>query len=384
MQGGRVRVAAQLTQASTGLHLWSDTIERDVRDAWAVQQQIARSIVAAIELEFTPLAQRISAAAHNPHPDAFELYLKARYASDSMQEASQRKAIERFQRAIAIDPFYSLPLVGLARSYLNLTALNVVPPSDVVPLANAALRRALELDPNLPEAHGLIANTIARHEWDWPRAEQHFVRALELAPHSAVVHHEFSMACLVPQGRFEQGLAENRRARELDPLTPGFVRAYIWLLIHSRQLGEAERECRRFIAESREPAYFRNQLGLVLFGQKRLQEAWAEFEAAGTDGPNPEVSQVNAAMVQALLGERAAAERLLEHLQAQAAVRYVPATSLAFLNGALGREEEALAALEQACRNREYSLVSAKVFFLFDPFRKHPRFQAVLHELHRA
>jgi Flp pilus assembly protein TadD len=301
-----------------------------------------------------------------------------------MQEASQRRAVEMFQSVIGSDPFYSLPLVGLARCYLNLTALNLVPPSEVVPHARGALGRALALDPNLPEAHGLMASTIARHEWDWPRAEQHFQRALELAPHSAVVHHEFSIACLVPQGRFEQALAENRRARELEPLSPSFVRAYTWLLIHARQFGEAERECRRLIAEGRDPAYFGNQLGLVLFGQRRFEGACAELKAAVADAPNPEVSQVNVAIVQAILGQRAAAEQLLEHLREQATVRYVPATSLAFLNGALGREEEALAALEQACRNREYSLVSAKVFFLFDSFRTHPRFQALLRELHLA
>jgi TolB-like protein/Tfp pilus assembly protein PilF len=257
--GNRIRITVQLIDVATGYHLWSDTIEPEAHDAWAVQEQIAGAIVAAIQLELRPEERRTSADTHRPHLEAFELYLKARYASEYMQEASQRKAVEMFQSAIASDPFYSLPLVGLARCYLNLTALNLVPPSEVVPHARAALGRALALDPNLPEAHGLMANTIARHEWNWPRAEQHFLRALELAPQSAVVHHEFSIACLVPQGRFEQGLAENRRARELEPLRPSFVRSYIWLLIHARQFGEAERECRRLIAEGRDPAYFRNR-----------------------------------------------------------------------------------------------------------------------------
>jgi Flp pilus assembly protein TadD len=153
------------------------------------------------------------------------------------------------------------------------------------------------------------------------------------------------------------------------PRSPSFVRGYTWLLIHARQFGEAERECRRLITEGGDPPYFRNQLGLVLFGQRRFEEACAELEAAVEGGPNPEVSLVNLAIVQAILGQQAAAEELLERLQEQAAVRYVPATSVAFLAGALGREEEALDALERACLNREYSLVSAKVFFVFDSFR---------------
>jgi Flp pilus assembly protein TadD len=94
-----------------------------------------------------------------------------------------------------------------------------------------------------------------------------------------VVHHEFSISCLVSQGRFEQAVAENRRARELEPLSPSFMRGYTWLLIHARRFGEAERECRPLLAEGGDPVYFRNQSGLVLFGQRRYEEACAELEA---------------------------------------------------------------------------------------------------------
>ena len=380
--GNRIRISVQLIHAANGYHLWSDTIEGEVHDAWAVQEQIARAIIAAIQLELKPEGRRTSTDAHSPNPDAFDLYLKARYASEYMQEASQRKAVDMFQRAIVSDPYYALPLVGLARCYLNLAALNLARPCELFPHTKDALERALALDSKLPEAHGLMASTIARYEWDWRRAEEHYRRALALAPNSAEVRHGYSIACLVPQGRFEEAFAQNRRARELDPFSPTFARGYVWLLIHSRRFHEAERECCRLIAERRDPAYFRNLLGLVLFAQTRLEEACAEFKAAVAGGPNPEVSQVNVAIVQAILGQRAAAEELLEYLQQQAAIRYVPATSLAFLIGALGREEEALDALEQACLNREYSLLSAKVFFLFDPFRRYPRFQALLRELH--
>ena len=381
MQGGRGRVMARLTQVSSGLHLWSGTMEREAPDAWAVQEEIARAIVAAVKLELTPEEQGLSGGTHTPHPDAFELYLKARHAAELMQGASQRRAMEMFQSAVAIDAQYSLALVGLARCYLNLAALNLESPAELAPHARHALERALALDPNLPEAHGLMASTIARHEWDWPRAEEHFCRALELVPHAAEVHHGYAMACLTPQGRFEEAFAHNRKARELDPFSPTFIRGYLSLLIHARRFGEAELESRRLISEGRDTLYVRSQLGIVLFGQRRFEEACAEFQAACAGGPNPEVSEVNVALGQALLGESAAAEELLERLRVRAATCYVPASSLAFLNAALGRVEEAFSALEQACRNRELLLVFAKVFFIFDPIREHPRFQAILREL---
>jgi hypothetical protein len=138
---------------------------------------------------------------------------------------------------------------------------------------------------------------------------------------------------------------------------------------------------RRLISEGRDPLYVRNQLGVVLLGQRRFQEARAEFEAGGAGGPNPETSEVCVAVVRAVEGER---RRIVAAPPRRSANRYVPATSLVYLYGVLGRYEEAISALEQAYGNREYSLVSAKVFFVFDPIREQPRFQATLRELRLA
>ena len=211
-------------------------MEREANNAWAVQEEIARAIVAAVNLELTPEEQRASVSTHSPHPDAFELYLKGRHAAQYMRKASQCRAIEIFQAAIAIDPSYSLAFVGLARCYLNLAELGLAPPIEVAPRARQALEQALALDQNLPEAHALMATTIARHEWDWPRAEEHYRRALALAPNVAEAHQEYASGFLAPHGRFEEAFAENRRARELDPFSPVFIGAHIWLLIASRRL----------------------------------------------------------------------------------------------------------------------------------------------------
>jgi serine/threonine-protein kinase len=223
MQAGRVRVAAQLTEVSTGLILWSDTIEREVRDAWAVQEEIAKAIVTAVKLELSPEERSEVAKTYTANPDAFELYLKGRHALERSDVQSQCGSAELFQQALASDPGYVLPMLGLARAYLNMAIYSLAPTGELMPRAREVLERALSLAPDLAEAHGLMACLMARHERNWEQAEQHCRRALKLAPNSAELHRIYAAGYLLPIGRSEEALAEIRRARELDPFSPAFA-----------------------------------------------------------------------------------------------------------------------------------------------------------------
>jgi serine/threonine-protein kinase len=384
MQAGRVRVAAQLTQVSTGLILWSATIEREVRDAWAVQEEIAKAIVAAVRLELSPEERSEVTKTYTANPEAFELYLKGRHALERADVRSQFESAELFQKALASDPDYVLPMVGLARSYLNMAIYGLAPPSELMPRAREVLERALSLAPDMAEAHGLMACLMARHEWNWEQAEQHCRRALKLAPNSAEVHRSYAVAYLLPLGRFEEALAEIRRARELDPLSPSFALEHAAILVLARRFDAAEQEYRRILAQGQDTGVIRKGLAISLIGQGRTQEAAAEFEAAAAkDGPpgNPD-ALVDGTL--ALLGDPSPAEALLTQIGRDAGQRYVPAMHLAYLHAGLHRMEDFLSDLEQACRNREHFLVFAKVNFMFDPVREHPRFQAILRELHLA
>ena len=151
MQAGRVRVAAQLTQVSTGLILWSDTIEREVRDAWAVQEEIAKAIVAAVHLELSPAECSEVTKTYTANPEAFELYLKGRHALGRTDARSMFESAELFQQALASDPGYVLPMLGLARSHLKLAAYGLAPPSELMPRARETLERALSLAPGLAD-----------------------------------------------------------------------------------------------------------------------------------------------------------------------------------------------------------------------------------------
>jgi len=179
-------------------------------------------------------------------------------------------------------------------------------------------------------------------------------------------------------------LAEIRRARELDPLSPSFALEHATILWLARRFDAAEREYRRILAQGQDTGAIRTLLAITLIGQGRTREAAAEFEAAAAkDGPLGSRDALVAG-TWALLGDRAPAEALLAQIDRDAGKRYVPAMSLAYLHGALNWTEELFSDLEQACRNREHFLVFAKVNFMFDPVREHPRFQTILRELHLA
>jgi serine/threonine-protein kinase len=382
MHAGRVRVAAQLTQVSTGLILWSDTIEREVRDAWAVQEEIAKAIVAAVRLELSPEEHSEVTKACTANPEAFELYLKGRHAVERTDVRSQCESAELFQKALASDPGYVLPMLGLARSYLNMAMFGLAPPSELVPRTREVLDRALLLAPDLAEAHGLMACLMARHEWDWEQAEHHCQQAIKLAPHSAELHRKYAVAYLLPVGRSEEALAEIRRARELDPFSPACALENANVLLMTGRFDAAEQEFRSILALGQDSRLIRALLAIALICQGRDREAAAEpGVAAAMDGP-PRNRDAFVASVLAGAGDPSPCRGPAGARRRDAGKHYVPAMHLACIHSALQRTEEFLSDLEQACRNREHPLVFAKVNFMFDPVREHPRFQAILRDLH--
>ena len=173
----KIRVTAQLINASTGFHMWSETLDRSVEDACLVQEDVVRAIAQAVRLELTPEQRREISERYTVNPQAFELYLKGRHLMSRPNFPSQHEAMGLFECAHAADPSYPLPLVGMARIHIRFAMSNLRPPRERVALARTALEQALERDSQLAEAHALIALLIARHEWRWTEAEKHIIAA---------------------------------------------------------------------------------------------------------------------------------------------------------------------------------------------------------------
>jgi len=174
--GARIRITAQLVKAATGFHIWSETLDRSVEDAYLFQADVVRAIAQAARLELTPEQRRDISQRYTVNPQALELYLKARHLMNRPDFPSQHEAMGLFERAHAADPSYPLPLVGMARSHMRWAMIALQPPRERVASARTALEHALELDSQLAEAHALMAVLISRHEWRWSDAEKHHRR----------------------------------------------------------------------------------------------------------------------------------------------------------------------------------------------------------------
>jgi TolB-like protein/DNA-binding winged helix-turn-helix (wHTH) protein/Tfp pilus assembly protein PilF len=374
-EGGRVRVHAQLIRAATDEHFWSETYDRELGDALALESDVAQAIAARVEVTVTGAERARLVAARQVSPDVYENFLKGQLAERSNRPAATQKSIAYFEEAIKKDPAFAPAYLGLAHAYdaLGMPGVGGAPPSELQPKVTSAVRKALQLDPALPGAHALMGS-LYQMQWQWNDAEREYKLALELDPNDAGAHLSFS-TWLLSQGHTEEALAWSRRARELDPI--GITGNSVgWILFQSRHYDEAIRELRSDLAVRHdEPATYWSCwfLGFALIANGQPNEAIPVLEKALT------LSERNPAVIGVLVrayartGRRTEALRLLDELKRRQHTGYVPAA--AFVNAylGLGDNEQAFAWLERAYKEHSPILQYIKVHPFFDPLRGDPR-----------
>lgn len=377
--GDRIRIAAQLIQCGDQTHVWADTYDRDLRDVLALQSDVAQAIARQIELTLTP-EEKVRLASNRPvKPEAYEAYLQGRFY---WNQRDLQKSISYYNRAVAEDPKYALAYAGLASSYVLLGSSpnDVMPPRQARPQAKNAASKALQLDPELNEAHLSLANTYFTYDWDWEAAEHEFKRALELNPSNATAH-EWYGQYLIVRGRPEDGLVEAQHARELDPLAEIVNSAYAEAYYYSRQYDKAIEQCDRALKLYPNSLYVLFWLGSAYREKKMYPEALAAFARAKS------ISGNNPAMVMALghsyavSGNREQAMRALEELKRLSRTRYVPALYFAGIYTGLNDKDEAFQWLDKAYNERTDFLIYLNADPIADPLRPDPRFRALLRRI---
>jgi len=240
-EGGRVRITAQLVQGPTDTHLWAKGYERDFRDSLRLQDEVAQAIVDEIQLKLTPQERARFTRNDVIDPEAHEDYLRGLFHLRNGPD--EQIAIELFQAAIKKDPGYAAAYASLADSYYALIFNSNAAPVDVLPLSEAAAKRAIELDDQLAEAHGSLANDLAAYDWDWAGGEREFEVALRANPNSSFPHYCYGQF-LRQEGKTEESIREGRRAVELDPVAAVPSSLLAQSLYESRRYDEAVSQLR--------------------------------------------------------------------------------------------------------------------------------------------
>jgi TolB-like protein/Tfp pilus assembly protein PilF len=379
-EGSRIRVTAQLIRGATDEHFWSEAYDRAFRDALALESEVAQSIAQKVEVTVAGKEQERLSAVRSVSPEVYESYLKGVFALDkSNSRAEIEGTIGHFEEAIKRDPTFAPAYVGLAAAYDKLGEYLVgAPPDEAPPKVISAARKALELDPELADAHVLLAG-VQQQKWRWTEAEAEYKRALELNPNDAGAH--LGLAdWLLCQGRTEEALAWSRRARELDPLdATGLSNG--WILFHARRYDEAIRELRSVLAVRPDYAAAHWFLGFALIANGQSDEAITALDkAASLTGSSPAVIGT-LVRAYAHAGRRTEALRLVDELKRRRQTSYVPAAAFVDAYLGLGDNEQAFVWLDHAYQEQSAMLQYIKVHPYFDPLRGDPRFADLVHRV---
>src|SRR5438093_3565629 len=360
----RLRVTAQLTDARNGYNLWSETYDREMGDVFAVEDEISHAIMRALQVHLVS-GDSLTLLRRPTHDvEAYELYLKGRYFYNKGGFGPVQQALAYFQQALAHDSNYALAYAGTADVYQSLTASTYLRSREGMPNARAAVLKALALEPTLAEAHASLGDQLCVYDWDASAAERELRRAIELNPSLANAHYFYSH-CLAAHRRSEEALAEARRAHELDPLNPEVATGLPWALYVARRYDEAIAVQRKSLDLEPGSAHAHMLLALPLAGKGSYAEALAEArKMAALAGDAPNFAGI-LGYVAGRAGERAEAQHILKALERRP--HGDRAFAIALVHLGLGNNEKALRWLQAASEERAEWLVIVAPSAIFDP-----------------
>jgi len=374
-EGDQVRVHAQLIRGASDEHIWAGEYQRQCRSLLTVQDEVARNIAERIEISLTPQDRLARASARPVEPEAYEDYLKGRYFFNERTQDALNKSIGFFEQATAQDPNYAAGYSGLADAYAMLGFRGGFPSKDALSRAKAAALKAIELDDTLAEPHASLAFIAETHEWDWATAEREYKRAVTLNPNDAQSHHLYA-GYLVYVGRFDEGIAEEMRARDLDPLSLPINNALAGRLLAAGRNDEALAQVQKTLELDSHFPPAHQTLGWVYLNRGKHDESIREFQTALQLSASDNVDLVtDLGFGYAAGGKLDQAGKILARLKALHSQGLAPSASVGIVYGAMGEMNEAFAWLAKAYEERDPELTYIKVpGRRFQPLRHDPRY----------
>jgi TolB-like protein/DNA-binding winged helix-turn-helix (wHTH) protein/Flp pilus assembly protein TadD len=372
----RVRITAQLIDASSDRHLWSQSYEGDLSDSLALQSKVARAIADQIQINLNPKEQAALTNTKVVKPEAYVSYLKGRYFWNKRTAEGLKVARAYFDQAIEEDPNYAQAYSGLADTYALLGDWQyaVMTPKEALPKAKSAAIKALELDSSLGEAHNSLAFCLDGFDWDFDAAGREFQRAIDLNPGYATAHHWYAWH-LSLLGRYDDAIAEMRKAQNLDPLSLIVNADLAELLVLAHHYGESIVQSRKTIEMDANFPLAHIQLAQAYLQKNMNEEAVAELQKAIQLSGSTPTAVANLARAYVASGKRSEAEKLLTDLLKRSSPDHLLASEIAVVYVGLGDWDQAIAWLEKGYEDRFNPGVLLRPGF--DPLRSDPRFVAL-------
>ena len=373
----QVRVNVQLINALTDAHLWADTYDRKLLDIFSVESDIAKTIADTLQAKLSGSEKTAISKKPTANPEAYELYLKARFFWNKRTGADLKTAAQYFERALIADPSYGSAYAGLAQSYLLIPVFGAGAPRDFFPKAMVAAHRAIKLDETSAEGHSALAMLVL-FDFKFKESEEEFRRAIELNPNYATAHHWFGNSLLVTLGRFDEAIKEGERAVELDPLSLIINADLGSTLMIARRYDEAIAQLRRTLALDGNFGYAHWNLGEALYLKGDIPAAISEYEKAAALDDDPQILAL-LGRAYADTGKREQALEILQKLNEKGQQHYVRKYLYTVVYTGLGDKATAIDYLEKANEDGDSPDTTwLKVDPIFDPLRNEPRFQQLI------
>ncbi len=378
--GSRLRITAQLVNVRDGYHLWSDQYDRVDADVFDIQDEITMAIVGALKVKLLAGDNQAVTKRYTQNIEAYNLYLKGRYYWNKMTIDTYRKAIEQFQQAIELDPAYALAYTGLADSYTGLgdAGLSAIPPKEAFSKANVAVKRALEIDDALAEAHTSLGH-LKMHDFDWTGAEREYKRAIELNPNYATTYHMCGFHYSLME-RHAEAITTLKRALELDPVSLGINTDLGVIFYFARRYDQAIAQYRKTL--EMDPGFVRAYVTLAsVYGQKGMFRDAADSiqKAIVLSGDRSKIAVLG--RIHALSGKRDEALTLIDELRELSKQRYISPYCMALIYASLDEKDRAMDLLHKAYMEHVSELIYLKVDPYLDNLRSDPRFIVLLEKI---
>ena len=388
--GNRVRISVQLINVPDGNNLWSERFDREMTDVFEIQDEISQSIVAKLKVRLAsqtgsgsdlaaPVAPPVKRYTENL--EAYNLYLKGRYELYKMTREGLDSSKQLFEEAIRLDPKYALAHDGLAYCWYSEGFLGFVAPKEAMPKAKASVRRAIELDESVAEAHATLGVILALYDWDWLGAERELMRSVELNGSSPVSRDVYAFYYLRPVGRIEEAIAEVQNALSLDPLSILF-RVHLGFLYYLQHQYEHSIAQFRKVLEMNPQYYLAHaMMGPVYTQTCHFEEALACYQKAREADADSKFVDSLEAMTLAVAGQYAKARAMLDGISKKAVQEYISPVSIAYICTALGDKDAAFENLDRAVFDRDPNILGLKSNPIFDGLREDERYHALLRKM---